>query len=108
MTIPNQQIKASEPPVTYDEAEDVYRSDLPGATERYSDLSQRDLSAGAAAILRERGEFDPETNLGHRELARREPLAAAERLEHMGIGEVLGRYYQHPSMLDRAARAGAS
>jgi hypothetical protein len=59
------------------------------------------------AKLRERGEFDPE-NLGHRGLAEREPLTVAERLEHMAIGEVLARHYRHPSMLDRAAKAGAN
>ena len=32
----------------------------------------------------------------------------AEHLEHMAIGEVLARYYRHPSMLDRAVKAGAS
>jgi hypothetical protein len=108
MTIPQQQAKASESPVTYDHAETVYHSDLRGATERYSELSQRDLSARAAAILRERGEFEPENNLGHRELARREPLNAADHLEHMALGELLARYYRHPSMLDQAAKAGAS
>jgi hypothetical protein len=58
--------------------------------------------------LRERGEFDPENNLGHRELARREPLTAEECLEHLAIGEVLARYYRHTSMLDHAAKAGPS
>jgi hypothetical protein len=104
--------QASQPqdtrPVTDSQASEVYQSDLRGATERYSELSQRDLSAGAVAILRERGEFDPENNLGHRELARDEPLTVAERLEHMAIGEVLARYYRHPAMLDQAAKAGAS
>jgi hypothetical protein len=60
-----------------------------------------------AATLRERGQFDP-GNPGYRSLDEREPLTAAEHLEHMAIGEALARYYRHPSMLDRAVRAGAS
>jgi hypothetical protein len=107
MTIPHQQTKASESPVTYDQAETVYRSDLRGARERYTELSDRDLCAGAVAKARERGEFDPQ-NLGHLSLAEREPLSAADRLEHMAVGEVLARYYRHPSTLDQAAKAGAS
>ena len=67
----------------------------------------RDLSARAAAILRERGEFDP-ANLGHQLVAACEPLSAAERLEQLAIGEVLARYYRHPSILDHAVQAGAS
>jgi len=41
-------------------------------------------------------------------VAASEPLSAAEHLEHMAIGEVLARYYRHPSMLDHAVKAGAS
>jgi hypothetical protein len=41
-------------------------------------------------------------------VAARKPLSAAERLEHMAIGEVLARYYRHPSMVDQAVKAGAS
>lgn len=52
----------------------------------------RDLSARTAALLRERGEFDP-ANLGHQLVAASGPLA---------------RYYRHPSMLDHAVNAGAS
>ena len=63
----------------------------------YAELSDRDLCASAAAILRERGEFDPD-DPGHRAVAAREPLSAAERLAHLAIGEVLARCYRHPSM----------
>jgi hypothetical protein len=94
-------------PVTHDAAEAVYRTDLAAARDRYAELSDRDLSATAAKILRERGEFDP-ASLGHQLVAAREPLSAAERLEHLAIGEVLARYYRHPSMLDQAVRADAS
>jgi hypothetical protein len=61
--------EAQEPPVTYNQAEAFYPAGSRGAAERFSELSQRDLSARAGAILRVRGEFDPENNLGHRELA---------------------------------------
>ncbi len=94
--------QASERPVTYDQAESIYQINLAGANERYAELTDRDLSARSAAILRERGEFDPE-NRGHRLVAAREPLSAAERLELMAIGEVLARYYRHPTMPDYAA-----
>lgn len=70
-------------------------------------LSDRNLIATTAALLRERGKFDPE-NLGHQLVAPGEPLIAAERLEHMAIGEVLARYYRHPSMLDHSVKAGAN
>jgi hypothetical protein len=79
---------------------------LAAARERYAELSGRDLDARAAAVLRVRGEFDP-ADPGHQPAARG-PLTAAERLEHMAIGEVLARYYRHPSMLDHAVQAGAS
>jgi hypothetical protein len=94
-------------PLTYDDAESVYQTSLTAARDRHAELSDRDLCAGTVAKLRERGEFDPE-NLGHRGLAEREPLTVAERLEHMAIGEILARYYRHPSMLDHAAKAGAN
>ena len=73
----------------------------------YAELSDRDLCASAAAILRERGEFDPD-DPGHRAVAAREPLSAAERLAHLAIGEVLARCYRHPSMAGHAVTAGAS
>jgi hypothetical protein len=94
-------------PLTYDAAESAYGIDLYAAVDRYAALGARDLSASAAAILRERGEFDP-ADLGHQALAEREPLTADDRLEQMSIGEMLARYYRHPSMLDRAAKAGAT
>jgi len=52
-------------------------------------------------FLREHGELDPD-NLGHQLVAASRPLSAAEHQEHMAIGEVLARYYRHPSMLDHA------
>jgi len=84
--------------LTYNDAGTVYQTSLTAARDRYAELSDRDLSARTAALLRERGEFDP-ANLGHQLVAASGPLSAAEHLEHMAIGEVLARYYRHPSML---------
>lgn len=94
-------------PLTYDAAESVYRGDLATARERYEELTGRDLCVRSAALLRERGQFDPD-NIGAQALAAAEPLVVAERLELLAIGEVLARYYRHPSMLDHAAKGGAS
>jgi len=94
-------------PVTYNDAEERYRGDLAGARHRYDELADRDLSARSAAILRERGEFDP-GKLGHRLVGETQPLTAAERLEAIAVGEVLARYYRHPTKLDNAAKTGAT
>jgi len=94
-------------PLTYNDAETVYQTSLTAARDRYAELSDRDLSARTAALLRERGEFDP-ANLGHQLVAASGPRSAAGHREHMAIGEVLARYYRHPSMLDHAVKAGAS
>jgi len=75
--------------------------------ERYEELTDRDMSAGTAAKLRERGEFDP-AKPGHRLVAEAQPLTADERLELMAHGEVLARHYRHTAMLDHAAKAGAT
>jgi len=87
MTNPHQHSEqpADTRPLAYDQAETLYPAGSDGADERFSELSQRDLSAGAPADLQERGQFDPD-NLGHQMVARAEPLTAAERLEHMAIG----------------------
>lgn len=94
-------------PVTYDQASARYGHGTHAARERYEELTGWDIDVRTAAMLRERGQFDPE-NPGHRLVAASEPLTAAERLELMAIGEVLARYYRHPTMLDHAATAGAS
>jgi hypothetical protein len=93
-------------PLTCDAAEAAYRGRLLTAGRgRYEDLAGRDLSATAAALLRERGEFDP-ADLGHQMLAVKPPLSAAEWLERIAIGEALARYYRHPSMVHDAVKAG--
>lgn len=94
-------------PLTVDAVESAYRDRLLTAgRDRYEELTDRDLSARTVAVLRERGEFDP-ANAGHQLLAAKAPLSAAEYLELMAIGEALARYYQHPSTVHDAARAGA-
>jgi len=93
--------------VTYDAAWSRYREDLAGASERYQELSYRDLCARTAWQVRQSSDFDP-ANHGHQLLAEYAPLGLVERLELMAIGEVLARYYRHPAMLHQAATAGAS
>jgi hypothetical protein len=102
-----QERPADSRPLTYDDAQSAYQSSLHAARDRYAELSDRGLCARSVALLRERGEFSPQ-NPGHQSLAQREPMSAADHLEHMALGEVLARYYRHPSMLDLAAKAGAS
>jgi hypothetical protein len=72
---------ADDRPLTYNDAGTVYQASLTAARGRYAELSDRDLNARTAALLRERGEFDP-ANLGHQLVAASEPLSAAEHLEH--------------------------
>jgi len=78
MTIPHQHNgqSADTRPLTDDQAETLCPAGSGDADQRFSELSQRDLSARAAAILQERREFDPENNLGHKVLAEAEPLTA--------------------------------
>jgi len=93
--------------LTYNDVQSAYQSSHIAARDRYAELSDRDLCAGAVALLRGRGEFNPH-DTGHQSLAEREPLSAADHLEQMALGEVPARYYRHPAMLDHAAQAGAS
>jgi hypothetical protein len=94
-------------PLIYHDAQSADQFSHTAARDRYGELSDRDLCTRAVTLLRERGEFDPQ-NPGHQTVAAREPLSAADHLEHMALGEILARYYRHPAMLDNAAKAGAS
>jgi hypothetical protein len=94
-------------PLTYSDAQSAYYPRLDDARERHEELTGRESNTRAAAILRDRGEFDA-GKLGHRLVAAADPLTAGEQLEVMALGEVLARYYRHPAQLDRAVRAGAS
>jgi hypothetical protein len=101
-----QERSADSRPLTYNDAQSAYQSSHIAARDRYAELSDRDLCSRSVALLRERGELNPQ-NPGHQSLAEREPLSAADHLEHMALGEVLARHYRHPAMLDHAAKAGA-
>jgi hypothetical protein len=93
-------------PLTYDQA--LFRQrGFTDAQDRYEALTDRKMAADTVRILRERGEFDPASSV-HASMAEREPLSAEDWLEMMAAGEVLARYYRHPSMLDHAAKAGAT
>jgi hypothetical protein len=92
-------------PATYNRASAEYN--IVTARKRHDELALRALSAGTAAELRERGEFDPQ-KAGHQLLGESEPLSAAEQLELMAAGEVVARHYRHPADLDHAVKAGAT
>ena len=74
------------------------------ARDRYDELSQRDLSARARAILVARGEYDPEKH-GSSDPA---PLTMHEHLEVLANGEAVARVYRHPVQVDHAVQAGAT
>jgi hypothetical protein len=90
-------------PTTYNEASG-HDWDIVKAQARYRQLTERGLYARSRAALEARGEYDPAKH-GTRFP---EPLTASEHLELLANGEVLARYYWHPSMLDHAVKAGAS
>jgi hypothetical protein len=74
------------------------------ARDRYDELTQRDLSARARAILVARGEYDPEKH-GRSDPA---PLSLHEHLEVLANGEAVARVYRHPVQIDHAVKAGAT
>jgi hypothetical protein len=91
-------------PATYADAAVSYRGTA-RARERFEELADRDLMVGAEATLKARGEYDPEKYGPEGEY---EPLAVAVRLELIAAGEVLARYYRHPTYVDHAVTAGAT
>lgn len=74
------------------------------AQNRYDELTQRDLSVRARAILEARGEYDPAKH----GTSNPEPLTLTEHLEVLANGEVVARVYRHPAQVDRALQAGAA
>ena len=90
-------------PVTYNDAQSAYRGTA-DARERHDELTNRDLSARSLATLKARGTYDPAKH-GDADPA---PLTLDEHLEVIAAGEVLARYYRHPSQVDHAVKAGAS
>jgi hypothetical protein len=89
-------------PVTYNGASD---GNLPDQIARYHELSERDLMAGSIATLKARGTYQPSEHVNEERFP---PLTVAEHLEMLALGEVIARYYRHPSQVDKAVRAGAS
>lgn len=93
-------------PTTYDEASSSRRGrEVLDARARFGELTDRHLSARSRAILEARGEYTPEKAAA---LQHPEPLTVSEHLELLANGEVMARYYRHPSQVDHAARAGAT
>jgi hypothetical protein len=89
-------------PVTYNEASS---GSLPDQIARYHELSERDLMAGAIATLKARGTYQPNEHVNEERFP---PLTVAEHLEMLALGEVIARYYRHPSQVDKALKAGAT
>ena len=89
-------------PQTYHEASG---GNLPDQIARYHELSERDLMAGSIATLKTRGTYKPNEHVNE---DRFPPLAVAEHLEMLALGEVIARYYQHPSQVHAAVKAGAT
>jgi hypothetical protein len=89
-------------PQTYHEASS---GSLPEQIARYHELSERDLLAGSIATLKARGTYQPTEHVNDERFP---PLTVAEHLEMLALGEVIARYYRHPSQVDRAVRAGAT
>ncbi len=72
---------------------------------RYRQLAEHDALAGAIAIGKARGTYEPDEHVNERKYP---PLTVAEHLEMLALGERIARYYRHPSQVDKAVRAGAS
>jgi hypothetical protein len=89
-------------PVTYDE---LAVGSITDHQHRYAELTQRDAMARALATLWASGTYDPQR---HGVADEWPPLTVEEHLEVLALGTVIGRYYQHPSWVDRAVQAGAS
>lgn len=90
--------------ITCQQAQSGYRSTI-DARERFEELSSRDLSACAIAMLKARGAYDPQR---HGDAVQYPPLTAHEHLEVLAAGEMLARHYRHPAHIHRAVQAGAS
>jgi hypothetical protein len=89
-------------PKTYHEASN---GSLPDQIARYHELSERDLIAGSIATLKARGTFQPNEHVNEERFP---PLTVAEHLEMLALGEVIARYYRHPSQIDKAVKARAT
>ncbi len=92
------------PATTYEQAQSCYRSTT-DAQERFEELTSRDLTASAIAVLQARGTYDPHR---HSHLGKYPPLTTGEHLEVLAAGEMLARHYRHPALVHNAVKAGAS
>jgi hypothetical protein len=93
-----------EHPLTYNQAMDPDLS-LRDKTDRYEELTDRDLMSRSIAKLQARGEYDAAR---HPDPADYPPLTVAEHLEMLALGEAIAFYYRHPGGVDHAVRAGAT
>jgi hypothetical protein len=89
-------------PVTYPEASG---GNIVDQMVRYRQLAEHDALAGAIAIGKARGTYEPNEYVNEQKYP---PLTVAEHLEMLALGERIARYYRHPSQVDKAVRAGAS
>ncbi len=94
--------EAAKRPVTYHEASTRSITDQ---IDRYQVLAQHDALAGAIAIGKARGTYEPNQHVNEEKFP---PLTVAEHLEILALGERIARYYRHPSQVDKAVKAGAS
>jgi hypothetical protein len=89
-------------PITYHEASTGRITDQ---IDRYHVLTQHDALAGAIAIGKARGTYVPNEYVNEQKYP---PLTVAEHLELLALGEVIARYYRHPSQVHRAVKAAAT
>ncbi len=89
-------------PVTYHQAS---TGSIVDQMARYRQLAEHDALAGAIAIGKARGTYEPNEYVNEQKYP---PLTVAEHLEMLALGERIARYYRHPSQAGKAVRAGAS
>lgn len=92
----------TEHPVTYNEAGTGSIVDHIG---RYRELADHDLMARVIATGKAKGTYQPNEHVNEDKFP---PLTVAGHLELLALGEVIARYYRHPSQVDHAIRAGAT
>src|SRR5580658_4565231 len=88
--------EAARRPVTYHEA---VTGSIVDQEKRYRQLAQHDALAGAIAIGKARGTYEPSQYVNEEKYP---PLTVAEYLEMLALGEVIARYYRHPSQVHEA------
>jgi hypothetical protein len=94
--------EAARRPVTYHEA---VTGSIVDQEKRYRQLAEHNALAGAIAIGKARGTYEPSQYVNEEKYP---PLTVAEYLEMLALGEVIARYYRHPSQVHEAVKAGAT